>query len=148
MDAQHDLDTTTPLTPNPATNPAPEAAMATRGWKERLTRGRTPALAAATAAALVIGGAGFGIGYAVADPAGDGTNPSQVTGTGQDDPRFGGPPDGRMGGPGEPMGGQMGGSTDGESDPGSGDTGQAPDLDGDGQPDASTSVPDDSEQQS
>jgi hypothetical protein len=107
------------------TQPAPR-----RGWRE-LGRSRRVITAGAVVAGLVIGGAGFGAGYAVGDDgaATIGTTSQQTTG---DFDGHGFPGDGgRMGG--QMPGGPMGGTTqDG------GTTGQAPDFDGDGQPDTDT----------
>jgi hypothetical protein len=118
MNAQHDDTPTRPTR---------------HGWRDRLPRGRSAVVAGAVAAVLAVSGVGFGAGYAVGDHAAtvDQATTQQVPGFDRDGDGFGGPPDGRMGGPTD--GGQLGGQTDGDS----GTTGQAPDLDGDGQPDSS-----------
>ncbi len=81
-------------------------------------------------AGLAIGGAGFGAGYAVADSGTDDAT-TTVTQTGGDDW-------GDRGMPGDhgPMGDmQVPGAPSGATQ-GDGSTGQAPDFDGDGEPDA------------
>lgn len=88
-----------------------------RSWG-RFSRGRKAMAAGAAVAGLAIGGIGFGAGYAV----GDQNDATRQTTVDQGDLGF---PGGDMGGR---MGGQMGG-------PPGGTTGQAPDFDGDGQPD-------------
>lgn len=112
---------------------APAPATAKRDWR-RMGRSRKVLTAGAVVAGLAIGGAGFGAGYAVGD---DG---AATTGTTSQTPGdFGGrggpmgdrDGDGDLGGQfGVPPGGQLGGGTD----PG-GTTGEAPDFDGDSQPD-------------
>ena len=104
-----------------------------RTWRDRLPSGRRAVTAGAVVAGLAIGGAGFGAGYAVGDDGSADTATTQ-TGTGWD---RGQPGDGRgpMGDledqvPGGGMGGR-GDLTQGEG----GTTDQAPDFDGDGQPD-------------
>lgn len=104
-------------------NPQPT----TRTWRDRLPRrlpsGRKAVAAGAVAAALAVGGAGFGAGYAVADSGSSDTATTQTTDD-WDDRGF--PGDGAGRGPmGEVPGGEMGD--------------QAPDLDGDGQPDTDSS---------
>ena len=132
------------LPPAPATPPAEPApayaptAPARRTWRGRLPSGRRAVAAGAVVAGLAIGGAGFGVGYAVGD---DGTADTATTQTGTGWDR-GQPGDGR--GPmgdldGQVPGGELGGGmgvppgdlTQGEG----GTTDQAPDFDGDGQPD-------------
>ncbi|KRF37671.1 hypothetical protein [Nocardioides sp. Soil805] len=143
MNAQHD-DTTTPASaPTPAPEPPAAADGATyddttthparRGWRSRLPRGRSAVVVGAAAAVLAVGGVGFGAGYAVGDHGAsvDQATTQQVPGFDRDGDGFGGPPDGRIGGPMD--GSQLGGQADGDS----GTTGQAPDFDGDGQPDSS-----------
>jgi hypothetical protein len=107
----------------PATTAAPEAAAAPadqpaarRTWRDRLPSGRKTVAAGAVVAGLAIGGAGFGAGYAVADNGTDDATTTQTTDWGDR-----GMPSGR---------GPMGGTTEGD-----GSTGQAPDFDGDGEPD-------------
>ncbi|MFC7726042.1 hypothetical protein ACFQW6_13065 [Nocardioides sp. GCM10028917] len=93
-------------------------------WRDRLPRrfpsGRRAVAAGAVVAGLAIGGAGFGAGYAVGDDGSADTTTTQ-TGSGWD---RGQPGDGR--GPMGDLEGQV---------PGGGITDQAPDFDGDGQPD-------------
>ncbi len=115
-------------------NPQPTA----RTWRDRLPRrlpsGRKAVAAGAVVAALAVGGAGFGAGYAVADSGASDTATTQT------------PDDwGDRGFPGEGAGrgpmGEMGGAPDGEmgGEMGGDLSGQAPDLDGDGQPDTDSS---------
>ncbi|WP_224275898.1 hypothetical protein [Nocardioides lacusdianchii] len=104
-------------------NPQPT----TRTWRDRLPRrlpsGRKAVAAGAVVAALALGGAGFGAGYAVADSGSSDTATTQTTDVWGD---RGFPGDGAGRGPmGEVPGGGMGD--------------QAPDLDGDGQPDTDSS---------
>ena len=101
-----------------------------RTWRDRLPRrlpsGRKAVAAGAVVAGLAIGGAGFGAGYAVGDAGSSDTATTQTT-DGWGDRQPPGDDRGPMGGMGVPPGdfsqGQ-GGTTD-----------QAPDFDGDGQPD-------------
>jgi hypothetical protein len=118
-----------PALATPPAEPAPaygSPAPARRTWRERLPRrlpsGRRAVAAGAVVAGLAIGGAGFGAGYAVGD---DGSADTATTRTGSGWDR-GQPGDGRG-----PMGGPPGDLTQGEG----GTTDQAPDFDGDGQPD-------------
>ena len=132
------------LPPAPATPPAEPAPCVRHArsrrrtgataWRDRLPSGRRAVTAGAVVAGLAIGGAGFGAGYAVGD---DGSADTATTQTGTDWDR-GQPGDGRgpMGDlegqvPGGGMGGPPGDLTQGEG----GTTDQAPDFDGDGQPD-------------
>lgn len=110
-------------TPPAATPTAP------RRWSRGVLRGRRALATGVTVAALAIGGAGFGVGYAVGGDGAPATQQVPDFDRGRDG--FGGPPDGMRDFPGGPMDGQ----TDGGTGPGSGGTGQAPDFDGDGQPD-------------
>ena len=108
-------------------NPQPT----TRTWRNRLPRrlpsGRKAVASGAVVAALAVGGAGFGAGYAVAD---SGSSDTATTQTTDDWGDRGFPGDGAGRGPmGEVPGGEMGGEMGG----------QAPDLDGDGQPDTDSS---------
>jgi hypothetical protein len=97
---------------------APEQPTTKRTWRDRLPSGRRAVATGAVVAGLAIGGAGFGAGYAVGD---DGTTGTTQTGDGDWGDR-GLPGDhGPMGGTGSELGG--------------GGEGQAPDFDGDGQPD-------------
>ena len=145
-------DSQLPPAPAPATPPAEPApyappAPARRTWRDHLPRrlpsGRRAVAAGAVVAGLAIGGAGFGAGYAVGD---DGSADTASTQTGSDwDP--GQPGDGRgpMGDlegqvPGGGMGGPPGDLTQGEG----GTTDQAPDFDGDGQPDTDSGSTSDS----
>jgi hypothetical protein len=98
-----------------------------KGSWRRLARGRRAMAAGAAVAGLAIGGIGFGAGYAVGDHADPTT---QQTTFDQGDRGF----------PGGDMDGQMGGPPDGTQGGAPGGTGQAPDFDGDGQPDET--VPD------
>ena len=114
----------------PATDPAPydEAPAPRRTWRDRVPSGRTVITAGAVVAGLAVGGAGFGAGYAV------GHEDVATTGTTQTTDDFGGRLDMR-GFPGDgrgPMGDVPGGPTGGTTQDGAG---QAPDFDGDGQPD-------------
>ena len=119
-----------------ATYVAPEQPAARRGWRDRVPTGRKVVAAGAIVAGLAIGGAGFGAGYAVGDDgASTGATTQQTTGDlgGDGSPTDGSPGDGGGG----PMHGQTGGGPMGGTSPdGGGPTGQAPDFDGDGQPDA------------
>ncbi|NHC21926.1 hypothetical protein G6553_01890 [Nocardioides sp. IC4_145] len=139
QDPQHD-DAEPPGTqpPDPQQDPGlasnPQQTTVSSGKNGRLARvlrrrprGRVAVAATAAAAALVVGGAGFGTGYALGSHDTEQTNPShQGPGLGPDGEGFDGPQDGRMGGP---LTGQ-----DGQRD-GSSPSGEAPDFDGDGQPD-------------
>ena len=120
----------------PAPRPHPSAG---RTWRDRLPRrlpsGRRAVAAGAVVAGLAIGGAGFGVGYAVGD---DGwptrhhadrpsrTGPPTATGATGGFPRRTGRRDGRPAR--RPAAVATGGTT-----------GQAPDFDGDGQPDTDSS---------
>ena len=112
----------------PATDPAQssyaESPAPRRTWRDRIPSGRKVITAGAVVAGLAVGGAGFGAGYAVGH---DDVVTTGTTQTTDDLDGRGFPGDGR--GPmGDLPGGPMGGTTqDG--------TGQAPDFDGDGQPD-------------
>lgn len=127
----------TPPATGDATPPAYDASLpaapARRSWRDRLPSGRKAVAAGAVVAGLAIGGAGFGAGYAVGD---DGaTDTATQTGTDWDDHGYPGGP----GGPSGQMGGQLGappGDLDQDDLPGGGTTGEAPDFDGDGQPDS------------
>lgn len=111
---------------------------ARRTWRDRLPRrlpsGRRAVAAGAVVAGLAIGGAGFGAGYAVGD-AGSTETTTRTTDSGWGDRGMPGDGRGPMGG--IPGGGQMGGGQMG------GTTGQAPDFDGDGQPDTDDGSGDD-----
>ena len=107
-----------------------------RTWRDRLPRrlpsGRRAVAAGAVVAGLAIGGAGFGAGYAVGD---DGSADTATTQTGTDWDR-GQPGDGR--GPMGDLDGQVPGARWAAlpaTTQASGTTDQAPDFDGDGQPD-------------
>ncbi|WP_121257757.1 hypothetical protein [Nocardioides ferulae] len=118
MSTHHDETTATET----GAETTPSSADRPRGWRRLALRGRRAIAAGIVAGSLAIGGLGFGAGYAVADRDAGQADPTQQT-----------PPFDRFGAPGErggPMGGQMDGQ--GEDD---GSSGQAPDYDGDGQPD-------------
>ncbi|MCY4728222.1 hypothetical protein NYO98_18225 [Nocardioides sp. STR2] len=137
----------TPPATGDATAPAYDATTpARRTWRDRLPRrlpsGRRAVAAGAVVAGLAVGGAGFGVGYAVGD---DGATDTATTRTG---PGWGERGDGRgpmgdLDGDGQVPGGEMGGEMGGQpgGPPGDltqgqgGTTDQAPDFDGDGQPD-------------
>lgn len=111
------------------TDPIDQPVTDKRSWRG-LASSRKAMAAGAVAAGLALGGAGFGVGYAVGGDAAstDVARQDQTTDGDWGDPGFRGGPGGDMGGqPGVPPGGDMGGTT-----------GQAPDLDGDGQPDTGT----------
>ena len=124
---------TPPAEPAPYTQPAP----AGRTWRDRLPRrlpsGRRAVAAGAVVAGLAIGGAGFGVGYAVGDDGSADTATTQTTDWDRGQPGDGrgpmGDPEGQV--PGGGMGGPPGDLTQGEG----GTTDQAPDFDGDGRPD-------------
>jgi hypothetical protein len=124
--------TTTDAAPEGATSPVDQPAG--HVWRDRLPSGRKAVAAGAVVAGLAIGGAGFGAGYAVGHGGADDAATTQTTGTDWGDRGMPGDrgPMGDMGGqlPGQTGGGPMGGTTQGD-----GSTGQAPDFDGDGQPD-------------
>ncbi len=116
----------------PAVGPDAEVApRARRSW--RASKGRRLVAAGAVVAGLAVGGAGFGVGYAVGHDGSGTTGTDQAGLTGQQ-----GFPGGPMGDRdvdgGRPPMGQMGGTTGSGGDTG-GTTGQEPDFDGDGQPD-------------
>ena len=124
----------------PATDPehAPyaESPAPKRTWRDRMPSGRKVITAGAVVAGLAVGGAGFGAGYAVGHDDVATTSTTQTT-DGFGDRGF--PGDGRgpmgdMDGDGQ-MGGQLPGGPMGGTTQGDGSTGQAPDFDGDGQPD-------------
>jgi len=129
-----------PAAPDTDTTHAPHAEQAPtprRTWRDRMPGGRKVIAAGAVVAGLAVGGAGFGAGYAVGhdDVATTGTTSQQTT-DGFDGHGF--PGDGGGRGPMGDMGGQMpGGPMGGTTQDGTGQdgTGQAPDFDGDGQPD-------------
>ena len=119
--------------------PIDQPAEEKKSWR-RFARGRKAIAAGAAVAGLAIGGAGFGVGYAVGD---NGATTQQTT-TDQGDRGFPGQMgDGRMG---TPPDGQLPGGSGGTTE---GGTGQAPDFDGDGQPDtdtdSGTTIPDSSD---
>lgn len=119
---------TAPVTiPEASTSPVDQPARHT--WRDRLPSGRKAVAAGAVVAGLAIGGAGFGAGYAVADSGADEAT-TRTTGTDWGDRGMPGDrgPMGDMSG--QVPGGPMGGTTQGD-----GTTGEAPDFDGDGQPD-------------
>jgi hypothetical protein len=119
----------------PATDPASnaESPAPRRTWRDRVPSGRKVITAGAVVAGLAVGGAGFGAGYAV------GHDDVATTGTTQTTDDFDGrgfPGDGRG-----PMGDVPGGPTGGTTQDG---TGQAPDFDGDGEPDTDDGTTDSS----
>ena len=118
------MDTHTDDQPTPD-QPTPEK----HSWRG-LASSRKAMAAGVVAAGLVLGGAGFGVGYAVGDePARtDIAQQDETTDGGWGDHGLRGGPDGDMGG------GRMG------VPPGGDRSGQAPDLDGDGQPDTDSST--------
>lgn len=124
MSTQYDQTTTAADTTDlsledrhPEASAAPTTPSGERGWRHRLLRGRTAVAAGIVAGSVVMGGLGFAAGYAVAGQAA----PTQPT------------PPSAPGGGGMP--GQMPGQMDGQMESGTGSSGQAPDFDGDGQPD-------------
>jgi hypothetical protein len=141
MSTQYDQTTTPDTTTAPAAEgrqPAanePATPARPRGWRRLLLRGRSAVAAGILAGVLAIGSLGFGAGYAVADRNAD-QNADQGNTTRQT-PAFD-RGDGRSGEPGEmgpPPSGLFGGPMDGQTDGGTGSSGQAPDFDGDGRPD-------------
>jgi len=113
-----------------------EQPAARRTVRGRLPSGRKAVAAGAVLAGLAICGAGFWAGYAVAENKPSDTATTQTTNDGWSDRGFPGDGRGPMGG--MPGGGQMGGMPGGTQDGADGTggtTGEAPDFDGDGEPD-------------